>query len=76
MHQAIIWINDDLLSTGAQGTYFSEILFSVQVSIEENPFKNVVCKMAAMLSRPQFDHPNTQEKQTMAASHKYELWSH
>ena len=43
--QAIIWTNAGLLSIGHLGTIFSEIL------IHEHASENVVCEMAAILSR-------------------------
>ena len=45
--QAIIWTNAWILLIGLLGTNFSEIF------IHENAFENVVCEMAAILSRPQ-----------------------
>ena len=48
--QAIIYANAGLLSIGTLGTNFSEILY---ISIQENPFENVVWKMASLLCRPQ-----------------------
>ena len=52
--QAIISTNVGLLLIGPLGTNFSEILIKLQqISWNENPFENFVCKMAATLSRPQ-----------------------
>ena len=51
-HQAIIWTNAGLLSIGALGTNFSEILIKKQKLFAEiNASENIVCGMAAILSR-------------------------
>ena len=51
--QAIIWTNAELLFIGPLGTKFSEILIeNSYIFIQENTFENVVCEMAAILSRP------------------------
>ena len=47
--QAITWTNVGILLIGPLGTNFSEML----IKIQENPFENVVWKMAAILSWPQ-----------------------
>ena len=55
--QAIIWTNTGILSTGPLGTNFNEMLYIYQNSYifnEENAFENIVCGMAAILSRPQW----------------------
>ena len=49
----IIWTNAGILLIGPLGTNFSEIGIK-NILIEENPFENVVCKKAAILSRPQW----------------------
>ena len=50
------WTNPDLLSIGPLGTKLSENLVEIHsnASIDENTFENDVCKMAAILSQPQF----------------------
>ena len=51
--QAINWTNAEILLIGLLGTNFSEILIEIPTfSIQEDAFQNV-CKMAAILSRPQ-----------------------
>ena len=54
-HRAIIWTNAGTLLIGPLGTIFSEIVIEIQTffSIEENTFKNVVCEMLFISSRPQ-----------------------
>ena len=53
--QAIIWINARILLIGPLGTNFTEIAFAIQTFlVKKNAFENVVWKMAAILSRPQF----------------------
>ena len=50
--QAITSTNADLLSIGPLGTNFSEIQIEIKkIFIHENAFENVVCEMAAILSR-------------------------
>ena len=49
--QAIIWTNAGILLIGPLETKFSEI--NSYVFMHENAFENVVCEMAAILSRPQ-----------------------
>ena len=51
--QAIIWTNAGILLIGPLETNFSEILIEIYIFIQENSFKSVVWKMAAILSRPQ-----------------------
>ena len=52
--QAIIWTNDGILLIGPLGTNFSEILIETHAfSFKKMHLKNVVWKMAAILSRPQ-----------------------
>ena len=52
--QAIIWTNDGMLLIGPLGTNCSEILKqNSHIFIQENAFENIVCEMAAILSRPQ-----------------------
>ena len=46
--QAIIWANAGIMLIQSIGTNFNEIF------IQENAFENIVCKMAAILSRPQY----------------------
>ena len=54
-HRAIIWPNAGIISIGLLGTYFSEILIQIHIFfIQENAFENVVRKLAAILSRPQY----------------------
>ena len=54
--QAIIWTIDGILLIGALGTNFSEIFGKYQSKFicfsQENTFKNIVCEMAVILSRP------------------------
>ena len=53
--QAIIWTSAGILLIGTLGTNFSEILRrNSYIFIQENSFENVVCEMAAILSRPQW----------------------
>ena len=53
--QAIIWINDEISLIWILGTNFSEIISDIfTFSFKKMRLKiNVVCEMAAMLSRPQ-----------------------
>ena len=52
--QAIICTNAGKWLIGPQGTNFDEILIeNSYIFIHENPFENVVWKMASILSRPQ-----------------------
>ena len=53
--QAIIWTYAGILLIGPLGTNFSEILIIniYTFSFNKNVFENVVCEMAAILSRPQ-----------------------
>ena len=54
--QAIIWTNDGILLFEPLGTNFNEFFYRNSYNfIQENPFENVVWKMAAILSRPQCD---------------------
>ena len=54
-HQAIIWTNAGKLLVGPLGTNFSEIsIENSPIFIQENAFGNVVCEMAAILSRLQW----------------------
>ena len=46
---AIIWTNAGLLLTAPLGTIKFETIF-----MDKNEFENVVCKMAAILSRPPY----------------------
>ena len=51
--QAIIWTSAAILSIGPLGANFNEIVIEIgYIFIQENAFKNVVRKMAAILSRP------------------------
>ena len=55
--QAIIWTNAGILLIGSLVTNFSEIFIEIHVFIHDFwtfdlVFKNVVCKMAAIFSRP------------------------
>ena len=52
--QAIICVNAGILISGPIGTNFSEILSEIHISIQESAFENVVCEMAAILSRSQW----------------------
>ena len=53
--QANIWTNARILLIGHLGTNFSEILIGVQTfSFKKFLFEYVVCKMASILSRPQW----------------------
>ena len=45
--QAIIWTNAGMLLFVPLGTHWNSHIF-----IEQNTFKNVVCQVAAILSRP------------------------
>ena len=49
--QAIICINAGILLIWNMGTNFREILS--EIFIKENAFENIVCEIAAILSRPQ-----------------------
>ena len=49
-HQAIISTSAGLLSIGHLGTNFSEILSKIK-KLHQNAFENIVCEMAAILSR-------------------------
>ena len=52
--QAIIWTNAGILLIGPVGTNFIEILIEIcTFSLKKNALENIVCEMAAMLSRPQ-----------------------
>ena len=52
--QAIIWTNDGIVLIGHLGTNFSEILSEIHTCwFKKNAFENIVCEMAAILSRPQ-----------------------
>ena len=63
-HRAIIWTNTRILLNGPLGTTFNKILIGIQIFsfknmhlkmfIQEYAFENVVWKMAAILSRPQY----------------------
>ena len=50
--QAIVWANAGISLIEPLGTNFSEIL-NWKIFIQESAFENVVCKMSAILSRPQ-----------------------
>ena len=50
-HQAFIWTTAGILLIGPLGTNFNEIWIKIQNFIHENVFENVVCEMAATLSR-------------------------
>ena len=53
--QAIIWTNAGILLIGPLGTNFSEILIgNSNIFNQGNAVENVVCKKAAILSRPQW----------------------
>ena len=52
--QSIIWTNADELSFGPQGTKYSDILIAIQKVLLKNAFENLVCKIAAILARPQW----------------------
>ena len=53
--QAIIWTNAGILSIEPLGTDFTEIFFQISyIFIQEDVFEQYVCKMAAILSRPQW----------------------
>ena len=51
--QAIIWTNAGILLIGPLGTNFSEILIEIHKFPFKDAFENIVCEMAAILSRPQ-----------------------
>ena len=52
-HQAIISNNAGILLIGPLGINFNDILIEIHnIFIEENPFQNVVWKMAAILTLP------------------------
>ena len=52
--QAIIWNNAGILLIGPIGTNFGEILNEIETfSLETMHFENAVCKLTAILSRPQ-----------------------
>ena len=53
--QAIIWTNVGILLIGSLGTNLNEILnLNSYIFIQENPFENVVWKIAAKSSRPRW----------------------
>ena len=52
LHQANIWTNAGILLIDPLGTNFSEIV--IDIYIRENAYENVVWKMAANLSQPQY----------------------
>ena len=55
LRQAIISTNDWNMLIGPLETNFSEILIEfLIIFIQENAFENVVCNVAAILSRPQW----------------------
>ena len=54
--RAIIWSSARILLIRTLGTKFNEILSEIRTFsflINENAFENIVCEMAAILSRPQ-----------------------
>ena len=51
--QTIIWTNAGLLLIGPSGTNFSGILINSYIFLQEIASKNVIWKMAAILSLPQ-----------------------
>ena len=51
--QAFICTNAGTLLIGPLRTSLSDILIERYIFIQENPFVNAVCEMAAILSRPQ-----------------------
>ena len=53
--KAIVWNNIGILSIGPLEANLSEILIKMymKIFIPENAFDNIVCEMAATLSRPQ-----------------------
>ena len=58
--QAIIWTNDGILLIGPLETNFSEnFKQNSHIFIQENAFENIVCEMAAILSRPQYVNATT-----------------
>ena len=52
--QDIFWTNDGILLFGPLRINFNEILIEIYIFIQENAFENVICKMAAIWSRPQY----------------------
>ena len=53
--QGIIWTNAGMLLIWPLGTNFSEILIEIlYIFIRENVFENLICEIAAILSRPQY----------------------
>ena len=71
-HQAIIWTNAGILLIWLLGTNFNGILF---IFIQENAFENVVCEMAAILSRPECDKPQAWELPVMWDAMTF-IWHH
>ena len=54
-HQAIIWTNAGILLTGPLETKIQGSLNqNFYIFIQGNAFENVVCKMVAILSQPQY----------------------
>ena len=53
--QAIIWNNAELFLVRTLGTYFNETWIKGIIVIRENEFTIVVCKITAILPRPQCD---------------------
>ena len=56
--QTIIWTNAGILLIVPIGTIFNEIVIEIYIFIQEYLFEIVVCKMVAILSRPQFVNMN------------------
>ena len=53
-YQVIIWTSAGILLIGPSGIRFSDIVIEIQsFFIEQNAIRNVVYKMATILSRPQ-----------------------
>ena len=50
--QAIIWTNAGLLWIAPLETFYSEIWINKTIFLQYNEFEYVICKMAAILSRP------------------------
>ena len=52
--QTITWTNDDKLSIGPLWRYSVILNHKTQLVLDENAFGDVVCKMSAILFRPQY----------------------
>ena len=73
--QGITWTNGDSLSIGPVGININEMLIE-NLFIEEDAFRNVVCEMAAILSRSQYvnlDGPMVNISAMQAQPHRWNV---